>query len=106
MRFKFIPKIARPEIVAMSGEDQVFFWEHAEAREKLLALQAESVQTDGSDSESGVGEVVVKNLDLITRKVVQSNWAKEELFVRRLRARDWRHKYDRMDVSGAGDHRC
>ena len=99
-------KKSRAENLAMSDMEQVFFWEHPEAREKLLALQSSIPVEEVSDSESVSGEVTVKRLDQTGLSTSKSVWATEELYSRRLRARDWRTKYDRMDGTGAGDHRC
>ena len=89
--------------------EEVFFWEHPEARSRLLALQSPVSPVDAdsaSDSESDSCPVTVKRLDQDSRNTTKSNFLQEELYSRRIRTREWKIKYDRLDASGVGNHRC
>ena len=90
----------------MSDHEEVFFWEHPEAREKLLALRTATLSEEVSEDEVIPGEVSVQRLDKVPFQSAKSQFAQEELYSRRLRVRDWRQKFDRVDHTGAGDHRC
>jgi hypothetical protein len=95
------------ENLAMSDTEAVYFWEHPEARARLLALQSSNPSADDSASDSSSdSEVVVKRVNECLVSSTKSTWARDELYSRRLRARDWRQKFDRIDASGVGDHRC
>ena len=91
--------------------EETFFWENPEAR-AALAAQADLVNLEVSDSDSDVEEtrVVVKKLSEIpvASCIADSaayKWTKDQLYGQRLRKRDWRVRYDRMDAAGNGDHR-
>ena len=91
----------------MSDVTEVFFWEHPEAQARLLALQTKTpVDSEEYDSDSVSGDITFKRLDKGPQNMKTSDFLAEELYSRRIRARDWKVKYDRLDASGVGNHRC
>lgn len=90
----------------MSDTEEVFFWEHPAAQAKLRALHS-LVHTDTApESETVSANLTIKKLDQSLVSTSKSTWIADELYSRRLRTRDWKKKFDRLDGTGVGDHRA
>ena len=97
--------------MSSTDESTSFFWEIPEARRRLREATKE-LQDRPSQKEEALEQrrFIVKRLDeSASLETVQDStaakWLDAELNEHRFRGRKWQNRYDRLEASGAGDHR-